>query len=119
VQAALGSLDIQHAVDHDGGTRLSRVGGPTLQPVQPRRAELANVALVDLSERRVALIAEVASDHGKVGIGRFAAAGRLLRMTAAAADIVIRVRDESHPDRAQHGRNCDSPLHRYPSTRYE
>ena len=78
--AAIGRIGIDHAVDDQGRGLLARGGGSRCghrlgrrsrgHVEAPRRAEILDVGLVDLRERRVVLITEVAADLWIVRIGR-------------------------------------------------
>ena len=73
MHAALRGFDEQHAVDgHGGALRIAGLGA-AFQAGHPGGAQLAHVGLVDLGQRRVVLVAQVAAHLRKVGGGGQAA----------------------------------------------
>ena len=96
---AAGRIGIDHAVDdhrrgllaRGGRSRCRhRLGRRSRGHVElPRRAEILDVGLVDLRERRVILIAEVAADFRIVRIGRRGRGGQVFAAPNAKGDAAI------------------------------
>ena len=82
-------LDVDHAIDDDRRALVGAGGHAAFDAVDPHRTEPPDAVLVDLAQRRVVLVAEVAADLGEVVIARRAAIREISGVTAAMTIIAV------------------------------